>query len=170
MLRSRITGRGGLGVLASIVVLLVAVSGTWALARGQKDNVLIETRPGAQSMIYGTVVQTDGNCQPGVVGDTSSTKCKSRPVSRKVYLYIPPVLRRHFTDTYYAGDRSPALIAQSDGDGHYEIRIGPGPYSILVEDNMRQYCNRFSERQACTVTIRPGERVRYDLKIEHITF
>jgi hypothetical protein len=162
--------KGRLRLLAFTVVLLVAVIGTWALARDQKSNVVNKVHSQTQSVIYGTVVLIGGNCQPGVVGDADRTKCTSRSVSRKVYLYTPPVPRRHFTDTLYAGDRSPALIGQSDSDGHYEIRIRPGPYSVLVEDDMRQYCNHFSERQACAVTIRPGQRVRYDLKIEHITF
>jgi hypothetical protein len=167
---SKITRRGWLGILASTVVLVVAVIGSWTLARGQDGNVVMETNSETHGVIYGTIVLIDGNCQPGVVGDTSRTKCMSRSVSRKVYLYSPPVLRRQFTDTYYGGYRSPTLIGQSDGDGHYEIQIRPGPYSILVEDEMRQYCNRFSDRQACAVTIRPGQRARYDLKIEHITF
>jgi hypothetical protein len=169
MSRSMTTRKGWLGLLVSTAVILVTLIGTWALARGPKGNV-VNQPSGTQGVIYGTVVLTDGNCQPGMVGDTNRTKCTSRSVSRKVYLYTPPVPRRHFTDTYYAGDRSPALITQSDGNGHYEIRIRSGPHSILVEDDMRQYCNRFSEREACAVTVRPGERVRHDLKIEHITF
>ncbi len=174
----RRTGRHRLGALVA-VLLFTAILGSVVMIRAlwptQQPLPALEA-PGTTGVlatgsgIRGKVTLREGNCQPGVVGETRAIPCDVRPVSRRVYIYSPPVRDNELDGAYYRGGRRPKAIVHSDGRGNYAIDLPAGSYSILVEDDGRHYCNSASGGRACAVTIRAGEHLRRDVEIDHGSF
>jgi hypothetical protein len=174
----RSSGRHSLGALVALL-LFAAILGSVVVVRAllptQQPLPAPET-PGttttlaAGSGVHGTVTLREGNCQPGVVGETRAIPCDVHPVSRRVYIYSPPVGDNEVDGAYYRGGRDPKAIVHSDGQGNYAIDLPTGSYSIMVEDDGRHYCNSLSRGRACAVTIRAGEHARRDLEIDHGSF
>jgi hypothetical protein len=91
--------------------------------------------------ISGTVTKRTGNCMPVV--DSNNTTCKEVPVHRNVYIYEYTTLNNikgDIKDFQPPATQLKALI-KTDAEGFYQYNIGPGIYSIFVEENGAFYAN-----------------------------
>ncbi|MCX8194291.1 MAG: hypothetical protein N3G19_02945 [Candidatus Pacearchaeota archaeon] len=69
--------------------------------------------------------------------------------------------------------KMPIATITSKANGFYEISLANGIYSILAEDpkvesDTNEYCNSFSNNNACTVTIN-NNKVKFNILIDHAT-
>jgi hypothetical protein len=120
---------------------------------------------GATSVIEGRVLLVRGNCQPtepGIRGDCTATPLKRR----KVFVYAPPLVARAFHGTAYQGMRRAVRIMRTDTKGRYRIALTAGAYTVVAADGPRPYCNLFT-RLACALRLKPGQRLHYDIRIDH---
>ena len=147
-----------------VVAAAIALAGLGTLAGGAAAS----GRAAATATIYGTVLLVEGSCQPASVGGASD--CRTRPVSRRIFLYAPPLSARKFPERHYTGSRRALFVGRSDARGRYSLRVPAGRYSILVADGANRYCNRFYGPTACLAAPNAGTRVHLDLRIEHATF
>jgi hypothetical protein len=153
-------------VLAGVVVARVLLPAQRPLPPERETRTTVA----AGSGVSGTVTVREGDCQPGVVGEAHRTGCGARPVSRRIYVYSPPIGAAAIASAYYRGGLRPVSVGRSDGRGNYAIELPAGSYSVLVEDGGRHYCNSLAGGRACAVTVRPGKRARHDLEIDHGSF
>jgi|GEM_PF-3235094 len=91
--------------------------------------------------IWGTLVKTEGNCQPIVNDDF----CKQYPVKREILIYEYTKMNEtsheftHFLEIYTK------LVATTicDEEGFFEFALEPGKYSVFIREGEYLYANLF---------------------------
>ncbi|WP_018477264.1 hypothetical protein [Pontibacter roseus] len=90
--------------------------------------------------ISGTLTLTEGNCMPII----DYTKCKEYPVKRKIMVYPYTTIQQASSRedfVYYTLATAPLATVESDATGFYEVRLAPGTYSVLIQEQGKLYAN-----------------------------
>jgi hypothetical protein len=126
------------------------------------------------AVVFGTVKVREGNCMPGPVPEPRDVRpdpCALQGVATTVGAY-PPVSEGHrAADPEHPTVGAPLSTTRSAAGGMYELTLPAGRYSILADDEGKPYCNSFSTdgegTLACVVEVKSGERVPFDITINH---
>ena len=118
--------------------------------------------PAIKQGVFGKVTLFEGNCMPGAGG------CKESRVSRTIYIREPITMGLLKNVSLY-WENTTNLIKQikSNAEGFYEVDLPPGNYSILVDDNGKEYCNSFGQNgEVCQIILVNGIK-EYNIEINH---
>ena len=97
--------------------------------------------------------------------------CSGTPVSRTIYVRKPTTLYNisinESDSTHFTFDTELIATTESDENGFYEVNLQPGTYSVLVEDEGKEYCNSFGiGRKICQVIVEDAVK-EYNIRIDH---
>lgn len=161
-----------MALLAVIATVAVAVAGVAWLAAPEArvfdwiaDGRPPLRQPTVAQGVYGHVVLWEGNCMPAM----NPRACRASFVSREVT--VRELTAASAMDgTHLREGTGLVATARSGTDGFFEVSLPDGAYSLFVEDEGREYCNRFDGRgNVCPVTV-SGDVVRFDLEINHASW
>ena len=122
--------------------------------------------------IYGTLIQAEGNCMPGV--DWENTTCKNYPVKRKIMIYertkYDQVEQKDWV--FYTEIKTKFIAAvESNDEGFYEIKLSPGKYSVFIEEKGLLYGRTFdSEGYISSVEVESGKSIKHNLMIDYASY
>lgn len=107
----------------------------------------------------GTVVESSGNLMPG----SSCPSGTVEPVSRTVLVYPlltqSQVTRSDASSTLFTSVAAqPVDSTQSGADGHFEVALAPGRYTLLVREGAYLFANHFDASGAVNpVEVAPAQ-------------
>lgn len=132
-----------------------------------------EQSPTITQGIYGNVILYTGNCMPTICSGLDlhclffgNTSCKVSFASRAIV--VRESATRAAMERTYLKNKTPLVkIIESSDHGFYQLELPPGTYSILVEDEGKEYCNSFGvDGGVCQITL-GTEIVEYNIEIDH---
>jgi len=125
--------------------------------------------------IWGTLVQTEGNCMPGVYGGIygKNKSCKQYPIQREIMVYeyttweeteysYPPFFEKVYTK----------LIATTtcDKDGFFEFELKPGQYSVFIKENEFLYAKSYYGQGIMPVTVETSKISEINLNLDYASY
>ena len=125
--------------------------------------------------IWGTLVQTEGNCMPGVSGGIfgKNKSCKQYPIQREIEVYeyttweeteytYPPFFEKVYTK----------LIATitCDKEGFFELELKPGKYSVFIKENELLYANSYYGQGIMPVTVETSKISEINLNLDDASY
>lgn len=119
--------------------------------------------------IYGITSVIYGDCMPKYV--SAPATCHHERASHKVTIRRPVTYTDLVDYVYLQNPTELVAEAVSDENGFFEIDLEPGIYSVFVDDNGQEYCNRFSvDGYACLLEINSDRKILRNLEIDHATW
>lgn len=116
--------------------------------------------------MYGKVLLRTGNCMPGPGDQERENDCEASPVETTVYVR-EPTTRDNMESQYLAEESNLVKQVGTNEEGFYEVELAPGTYSVFVEDDGKEYCNRSDgQGRMCPVKVGDGT-IRHDIEIDH---
>ena len=96
--------------------------------------------------IWGTLVQREGDCMPGIIGEVRPNPCKLFPVKREILIYEytkwNEAMLSDNSFVFYAKVYT-KLVAKTmpDNEGFFQLKLKPGKYSVFVKEKGLLYAN-----------------------------
>ena len=96
--------------------------------------------------ICGTLVQREGDCMPGIIGEVRPNPCKLFPVKREILIYEytkwnEAVLSNNSFVFFEKVHTKLIAKTMSDNEGFFEVKIEPGKYSVFAKEKGLLYAN-----------------------------
>ena len=136
------------------------------IEKNNSENVIFDFN----QEIYGRVRLHQGDCMPCVGNKCNG--CKTSYPSRKIYIREPVILK--YPEEMNTKKFKLIKVIKADENGFFHTRLPLGEYSIFVEDNSEEYCNRFKKpnefRYFCPMTVEEGTNNIGFLDIDHATW